>query len=66
MIQQQVKNGYKKSNYEVLDILVNELKRRFHQNSLAVLHELEDILITSKSHIISCVTCTRVTLISID
>ena len=47
MIQQQVKNGYKKSNYEVLDILVNELKCRFHQNSLAVLHELEDILNTS-------------------
>ena len=41
------KDYFRQQYFEVLDILVNELRRRFKQESLTVLHEIEDILISS-------------------
>ena len=38
---------YKRQYYEVLDILASELKCRFHKDTLVILHEMEDILISS-------------------
>ena len=38
---------YKQQYYEVLDILASELKRKFHKDTLVILHEMEDILIIS-------------------
>ena len=38
---------FKQQYFEALDILINELQRRFQQRSLSVLHEIEDIIIKS-------------------
>lgn len=38
---------FKQQYFEALDILINELQRRFQQCSLSVLHEIEDIIMKS-------------------
>ena len=38
---------FRKSYYEVVDMLVNELNRRFQHPSFTILHQMEDLMITS-------------------
>ena len=43
------KEYFKQQYFESLDILINELGRRFKQESLSVLHEIEDIVTRSEA-----------------
>ena len=40
---------FRKQYYEVLDLLTNELERRYEQESFQILREIEDLLIKSSS-----------------
>ena len=44
---QSPKEYFRQQYFEALDILINELQRRFKQESLSVLHEIEDIITSS-------------------
>ena len=47
------KEYFKQQYFEALDILINELRRRFQQGSLSVLHEIEQIIIKSCNGIVA-------------
>ena len=38
---------YRHKYFEVLDLLISEIRRRFHQPSFTILHDIEQLLVNS-------------------